>query len=1418
MKIGKKRKRVLCALLTLCMLVTMFAGIPAAGAETADAGVRVTELVEYVGAGLVAYAPAKSGSDNVDYIEVGVSTFEHLDDYLTREGNYHITLTKDISKTFAEVGHDSLQTGCQVATDILTLGLMEILWQDFDAWRPSMEGSAPYQVIKVAKGHKILDLNGHDFFVYNPGLNMERSYLFTVGEGVDFTIMDDTNEGEVFMDGYIFAACDYDYFKYEEMGGHDQQRDLVLVEGGKFTLNGGNLAGGRSKNEDGFVTANTQLKGDGGYDWVSGYTGSATKYVNSTAIRLNSGEVVINRGKVKGRGFEEILNGHQGWDSPNVKNGVIEAKSGKLTINEGHIYATGGSDCLQIANGVEVTINAGKFTLHRNDALFCGRYDGYDSQRIYCIEDEPLFGKIGIPEGAISNPDNTWVEYYTGKGKGKVLAKESEWRTQFKDKVENKHGADDYEPSVVIYPDGGFTTLTAVKSPDTEIPTLDPSVVGQLAFKYDTASKMTFIPEEVRKAAGWERKYEFFIYDWNGEQMKITRSKDSEVSGYKDNYCSTERTWEISPSTYLGDILNKYICLGKTFTVGCIMTEIYHGARDYEIVTIAGRQFKTANLTPVKIYKAPDSTVVVAEKGDTATLTASALYAVNVKWYFKEQSGSSEEISSDYYTINKEEADNKGNVLLESTLTWPVNKNGIVYCVFSNSLGGERCDTKIGYAPSFKNKENSEVTIYKSAGGMISQPIDGTLDDGMYFQWLYWFFNVEDTTVQYTANGNNLKIPAGNDALLNVSSTPDSLGNVYFCEIRQKKDGEDKLIATSPAIKVNYVNDTPPDKAITGLVIKLKDTDMRVGAKAPTKEGAYIAYGAAGMDIETRAYIDSLTVEGSENGIITSSTPTIRMRVKTTSSYFYFQGAQRNKYGETDDYYLPCSIDGFLFYAKMQSGTRDDVDIIIKYDGTDVSPITRVPDTVILNPSEFCFTKGQERRINLQFSLIMSEYAESLGEKHYITKIEAYNVTSDQVSPWPKGLELEYMGKRPNAYGKYEPVYLLKGTIANDVSLGEKKSLFYVYVADNSSDDSNVRRYPVYFTYTVLPEQEKTDEEIHEEVIKEVEEEKVHVHVMGEWKAISVKTNSSYPVYHVRICEYFESDTDEHGNEFDDGGCWYAETEPHTWAEVGIVEEATKEKAGKIKYKCIVCGAEIEKEYELTIENYSVTLDLNMGDKVAFSTTTFNWTEDYYTLPDFSELAHPEGKVFDGWKITANNDPDRTFTQTKAGEKVLVNCDITCTAQWKYGGNYKITFADVNAKTVAAGATIIGVVDGQKAGGNLTFTVKNDRACTVLVSSDGGKTYSRVEAKETIVENAYSFTINVKSNIILAVACKGDISLDGKMDSADALQILRYDVGKYTDVSSMQIEIAKVSNDDKVDSADALQILRADVGKTKFDW
>ena len=57
------------------------------------------------------------------------------------------------------------------------------------------------------------------------------------------------------------------------------------------------------------------------------------------------------------------------------------------------------------------------------------------------------------------------------------------------------------------------------------------------------------------------------------------------------------------------------------------------------------------------------------------------------------------------------------------------------------------------------------------------------------------------------------------------------------------------------------------------------------------------------------------------------------------------------------------------------------------------------------------------------------------------------------------------------------------------------------------------------------------------------------------------------------------------------------------------------------------------------------------------------------------------------------------------------------------------------------------------------------------------------------------------------------------MDSADALQILRYDVGKLTEITKLQFLAGNIAgDDDELDSADALQILRYDVGKTKFEW
>ena len=60
----------------------------------------------------------------------------------------------------------------------------------------------------------------------------------------------------------------------------------------------------------------------------------------------------------------------------------------------------------------------------------------------------------------------------------------------------------------------------------------------------------------------------------------------------------------------------------------------------------------------------------------------------------------------------------------------------------------------------------------------------------------------------------------------------------------------------------------------------------------------------------------------------------------------------------------------------------------------------------------------------------------------------------------------------------------------------------------------------------------------------------------------------------------------------------------------------------------------------------------------------------------------------------------------------------------------------------------------------------------------------------------------------------GDVSLDGKINSYDALNVLQYSTGSIT-LSSMQIKLADVDRNSKVNSADALYILQYVVGIKK---
>ena len=122
--------------------------------------------------------------------------------------------------------------------------------------------------------------------------------------------------------------------------------------------------------------------------------------------------------------------------------------------------------------------------------------------------------------------------------------------------------------------------------------------------------------------------------------------------------------------------------------------------------------------------------------------------------------------------------------------------------------------------------------------------------------------------------------------------------------------------------------------------------------------------------------------------------------------------------------------------------------------------------------------------------------------------------------------------------------------------------------------------------------------------------------------------------------------------------------------------------------------------------------------------------------------------------------------------------------------------------------------------GDVGFTVASDDVCWVFVSKDNGKTYTRLSYTGWYYYyNGYYYVVNVDSDTIVTVVKAGDFNLDGKVDSADALQILRYDVNKLTNVSALSLVAGNVGgNDSVINSADALLVLRYDVGKTSFSW
>ena len=108
------------------------------------------------------------------------------------------------------------------------------------------------------------------------------------------------------------------------------------------------------------------------------------------------------------------------------------------------------------------------------------------------------------------------------------------------------------------------------------------------------------------------------------------------------------------------------------------------------------------------------------------------------------------------------------------------------------------------------------------------------------------------------------------------------------------------------------------------------------------------------------------------------------------------------------------------------------------------------------------------------------------------------------------------------------------------------------------------------------------------------------------------------------------------------------------------------------------------------------------------------------------------------------------------------------------------------------------------------------KPCLVLASTDNGKSYTCIKSSG-VSGDSHKYTINISSDLRLAICLVGDVDLNGRVNADDAMDILKYDVKKIT-LDAIQSVIADVDKNGKVNADDAMDILKYDVKKIKFDW
>ena len=176
------------------------------------------------------------------------------------------------------------------------------------------------------------------------------------------------------------------------------------------------------------------------------------------------------------------------------------------------------------------------------------------------------------------------------------------------------------------------------------------------------------------------------------------------------------------------------------------------------------------------------------------------------------------------------------------------------------------------------------------------------------------------------------------------------------------------------------------------------------------------------------------------------------------------------------------------------------------------------------------------------------------------------------------------------------------------------------------------------------------------------------------------------------------------------------------------------------------------------------------------------------------------------------------MTTVEANDNLAVN-DVTEIELKAAAEGFKITIEDfTNAK-----ATVDGIAEDNLYSGEVSFklTSNNDQAVLVAikdVAEDGTETYTLVPCV-TGEDGTHSFTITVEADMTIALAFRGDVNLDARVNLRDAQTIKNAIADELEEPLTAIARLAgDANNDNRFNLRDAQLIKNVIAGDDEIAW